>query len=126
MPIFLILSLFSFNAFASEWSDLVKGKEYRITQDLQLSQKERSGSKLDISQGDKVRLNSAEALSAIGVTLYVFDYKNCPGPAMTTEMEIIPVQANRPVIEVGAQLETNCELHIYLENKDLKSKSLFE
>jgi len=65
-------------------------------------------------------------LSMVNVMLYIFDYKNCPGPAMKTDMEIIPVNGTSPVVEIGAQLEENCELNIYIENKDLMSTSLFE
>lgn len=126
MRLFLILLVLSFNALAVEWTELEDGTQYKITQDFQLSQLERSGSKLDISRGDKVVLKETVALSMINVMLYIFDYKNCPGEAMTTEMEIIPVLLTSPVVEIGAQLEEKCELHIYIENKDLMSTSLFE
>ncbi len=126
MPLLLILSLVSFKVLATDWMDLVNGKAYKINQDFQLTQKERSGSKLDISKGDTAQLTKSVGLPSIGIMLYIFDYKNCPGIAMTTEMEIIPVQETSPMIEIGAQLEENCELHIYIENKDLMSKSLFE
>ncbi len=126
MRLFLLLLVLSFNALAVEWTELEDGTQYKITQNFQLSQFERSGSKLDISRGDKVELKESVALSMINVMLYIFDYKNCPGEAMTTEMEIIPVLLTSPVVEIGAQLEEKCELHIYIENKDLMSNSLFE
>ena len=126
MRLLLILLVISFNALAVEWTELQDGMQYKITQDFQLTQFERSGSKLDISRGDKVELKESVVLSMINVMLYIFDYKNCPGQAMTTEMEIIPVLFTSPVVEIGAQLEEKCELRIYIENKDLMSKSLFE
>ena len=126
MRLFLILLGFSFNVLAVEWTELQDGTQYKLTQDFQLSQFERSGSKLDISSGDKVELKESVALSMINVMLYVFDYKDCPGQSMATEMEIIPVQGTSPVVEIGAQLEDKCELNIYIENKDLMSNSLFE
>lgn len=126
MRLLLLCLVISFNALAVDWTELEDGKEYKITQNFQLSQLERSGSKLDISRGDKVHLKETVALSAINVMLYIFDYKNCPGQAMTTDMEIIPVQETSPVVEIGAQLEEKCELNIYIETKDLMSNSLFE
>lgn len=126
MRLLLLCLVISFNALAVDWTELEDGKEYKITQNFQLSQLERSGSKLDISRGDKVQLKETVALSAINVMLYIFDYKNCPGQAMTTDMEIIPVQETSPVVEIGAQLEEKCELNIYIETKDLMSNSLFE
>lgn len=126
MRSFLILFLISFNALAVEWTDLSERTVYKINQDFQLTQLERSGSKLDISKGDQVYLKEIMPLSMVNVMLYIFDYKNCPGPAMKTDMEIIPVNGTSPVVEIGAQLEENCELNIYIENKDLMSTSLFE
>lgn len=126
MRLFFILLMVSFNALAVQWTELEDGTEYKITQNFQLSQLERSGSKLDISRGDSVELKETIPLSMINVMLYIFDYKNCPGELMSTEMEIIPVLLTSPVVEIGAQLEKKCELHIYIETKDLMSKSLFE
>ena len=45
---------------------------------------------------------------------------------MKTEMEIIAVKNTAPVVEVGAQLEENCMLEIFIENRDLMTDSLFE
>jgi hypothetical protein len=126
MRLILIGIIISFNAIAIEWTELSEKSSYKITQDFQLTQLERSGSKLDISKGDKVYLKEVMPLSAVNVILYIFDYKNCPGPALKTDMDIIPVHGTSPLVEIGAQLEENCELNIYIENKDLMSNSLFE
>ena len=125
MRLFLGLMLLSLNVFAVEWNDLEFSKNYKLTQGFQLPQTERSGSLLEISIGDQVELIEIMPLVA-NVVLYKFQYKNCPGPAMKTEMEIIPVQATSPVVEVGAQLETECVLEIFIESKDLFTQSFFE
>jgi hypothetical protein len=126
MRLFLFLLLISFNCLAIEWTELEEGKSYKITQNFQLPQLERSGSKLDIVTGDKVYLKEIAALSQINVMLYIFDYKNCPGKGMKTDMEIIPVNGTTPMVEIGAQLELNCILKVYIESRDLMSKSIFE
>jgi len=126
MRLFLGLLLISFNVFATNWTDLEQGTHYKITQSFSLPQTERSHANLEFMKGQAVILKEIAPLEAVQVTLFVFDYKNCPGPAMTTEMETIPVQATSPVIEIGAQLEKNCELNVYIENKDLMSKSIFQ
>ncbi len=123
----LILGLIfiSFNLCAAEWNDLELDQKYTLTQSFQLPQIERSGSLVDFLQGEEVVLKDIIPLDMIKVMLFKFDYKNCPGPDMKTDMEIIPVKNTSPVIEVGAQLE-NCTLEIFIENKDLMTASFFE
>lgn len=125
MRLFLGLMLVSFNIMAADWNDLEIKQKYRLTQSFQLPQLERSSSFVDFMEGEEVVLNEIIGLDMIKVVLFKFDYKNCPGSDMKTEMEIIPVKNTSPVVEVGAQLE-NCSLEIFIENKDLMSTSFFE
>jgi hypothetical protein len=126
MRFLLVLGLiFSFNALAVEWNDLEAGKSYKLTQSFQLPQTERSGSILDFTAGEEVKLIDVIQLE-INVVIYQLKYAKCPGPAMTTEMEIIPVHGTSPVVEVGAQLVKDCELQIFIENKDLLTQSLLK
>lgn len=126
MRLFISLFLISFSAFATTWDDLVPGQKYKLTQTFQLPQTERSGSLLDFTKGDEVELKTAESVSPPGVSLmlYTFNYKNCPGPLMTTEMEIIPIKGTS--VEAGVTLESGCELTVYIETHDIYSQSLFE
>lgn len=126
MKAFLSLMLISFNVMAMDWNEMDAGKTYSLTQGFSLKQNERSGSMLEIRKGQKLFLKEVMPLGSVPVLAYIFDYKNCPGTAMTTEMEIIPVTGTKPVVEIGAQLDENCELTIYLETKDMISKSFFE
>lgn len=127
MRLFLLLTLFSFSAFATNWEDLTPGRYYKLNQSFQLPQLERSGSLLDFSKGDQHFLKEIVPINVPGFTLmlYVFKYSDCPGTAMATDMEIIEVDGTRPVVKVGTQLEA-CELNMYIEIKDYYSKSLFE
>ncbi len=126
MHLLLGLILFSLSAFSVDWYNLEPAKTYQLKQSFQLPQTERSSSKLDFTKGEEFVLREISPLDMINVILYHFDYKNCPGPAMQTEMEIIPVQATSPVVEIGAQLEEKCDLLIFIESKDLMTSSLFE
>ena len=126
MRLILSLMLLSSPLFATTWNDLEISSQYKINQSFQLPQLERSHSLLDINIGDQVVLKEVVGLDMINVTLYRFDYKNCPGPSMKTEMEIIPVKNTAPVVEVGAQLELECILEIFIENKDTLTESFFE
>lgn len=125
MRLFIGLLLVSFNLFATEWNDLELKQKYKLTQSFQLQQVERSRSLVDLMVGEEVVLNEIVGMDMINVVLLRFHYKNCPGIAMKTEMEIIPVKNTSPVVEIGAQLE-NCTLEIFIENKDIMSNSFFE
>ena len=128
MRLFLILFLITFNAFAVSWETLRPYEDYKLTQSFQLPQSERSGSMLDFMKGEEVYLKEIMPLAipcGFSMMLYIFDYKNCPGSQMTTELEIVPVQGTSPVVKAGAYLE-KCELNVYIEMKDYYSQSLFE
>lgn len=127
MRLFLLLTLISFSAFSATWSDLEEGKTYKLTQSFQLPQLERSRSLLDFTKGESFTLKEIVPLSLPGalLTLYVFDYKKCPGTEMATDMEIVDVNGTRPLVQVGAQVE-DCEMNMFIENKDIYAKSLFE
>lgn len=128
MRYLIALLLLTSQAFAMDWSDLEVGKSYKLTQSFSLKQNERSGSMLEVIKGQSVELKALIPLSIPGASLvlYIFDYKSCPGPEMTTDQEIIPVERTSPLAEVGVLLETGCELNVYLELKDYYSNSLFE
>lgn len=127
MRLFFLGLLIAFNAFATDWSDLEVGQSYKLNQSFQLKQLERSGSLLDFSKGDELTLTALIPLSIPGASLalYIFDFKNCPGREMKTDMDIIPVNNTSPLVEVGAQVE-ECELNVFLELKDYYSASLFQ
>jgi hypothetical protein len=123
-----LMLLVSTSVFAKDWSDLELGGSYKLTQSFELKQLERSGSALNVEAGQAVVLKEMVPVAVPGypLYLYIFDYKSCPGPAMKTDQEIIPVKDTSPLVEVGVELEVNCELNVYLETKDFYSNSLFE
>ena len=124
MRAFILLFLISFNAMAMNWFDMDRGETFTLQQDFQLKQKERSGSMLDFSKGDKFILKGITGGAGLG--LFVFHYPACPGPAMETEIEIIPVIGTAPLKEVGVMVAEGCELWVYVELRDFWTKSLFE
>jgi hypothetical protein len=121
-----VLLIASINAYSIEWRDLEVLQKYNLKQSFQLPQIERSGSLLDFSEGEQVVLSEKLPLTRLGIMLYMFNYIPCPGNMMKTDMEIIPVQETAPVIEVGVQLETGCELNVYVEIKDLFTRSILK
>lgn len=125
MRLLIGLLLISFNAFATDWNDLEIDQKYTLQQSFQLPQIEKNKSFIDLMEGEAVVLKEIIGLDMINVSLFKFEYKNCPGVEMKTDMEIIPVKNTSPVVEVGAELE-QCMLEIFIENKDLMTSSLFE
>ena len=126
MRLFIGLMLVSFNLFAANWNELEEKTQYNLTQSFQLPQIERSGSLLDIMKGESFLLTEVTGLDMINVSLFTFEYKNCPGRSLKTDMEIIPVNNTSPVVEIGAQVVEGCKLEIFIENKDLMTNSFFE
>lgn len=122
MRLFLLLSLISFPTFAMNWFDMDIQKEYTLLQNFSLPQRERSGSILEITRGQKFYLK--EINGGVGLGIFNFEYKSCPGPQMETEVEVIPVEGTP--IEVGAMVAEGCELWVFVELKDFWTPSLFE
>jgi hypothetical protein len=127
MNVVIFTFIISFSAFAGKWSQLSIGETYLLIQNFQLSQFERSNARIDFNKGEKFTLKDKTLLDIPGapIDLFTFDYKNCPGKDMLTDLEIIPVKGSNPLVEVGAEV-VECELFIYMERKDFFNKSLFE
>lgn len=125
MRSFILLSLISFNAFAMNWFDMDIRKDYTLLQDISLQQNERSSAMLVLARGEKFHLKEIIGLG-MGLGLFNFEYLNCPGPQMETEVDVIPVEGTSPLIEVGAMVAEGCELWVYVELKDFWTKSFFE
>jgi hypothetical protein len=127
MRLFFGLLFISFQLNAASWSELEVSKTYKLSQYFQLPQKERSGAFLDFMKGESFTLKEIVpmALPGANLLLYLFNYENCPGLQMKTELEIVPVQGSSPVVEAGVSLEEGCELNVYIESRDYFSKSLF-
>ena len=127
MRLFIALFLISFSAFATTWENLRPGQDYKLTQSFELPIY-RQNSMMSFMKGEGVYLKAVEPLAIPGgfnMFLYIFDYKNCPGPQMETELEIVEVENTSPVVKAGAQLE-KCELNVYIEMKDYYKESFFK
>lgn len=123
MRLFIVLFLVSFSALATSWGNLQVGRNYKLSQSFELTMTGRSAWMMYLMKDEVFHLRKVESLGS--TVLYIFDYKNCPGPEMGTELEIVPVGGTSPVVKTGTQLEA-CELKVYIEMKDYYSNSLFE
>lgn len=127
MRLFLFGLILSSSVFGFEWGELEQDQTYQLTQSLQLSQKEKSQSILVINKGEQFELEEIVPLEIPGapLMLYIFNYINCPGTEIESDLEIIAVTATKPSVEIGAEVQ-RCKLNIYLEFKDVFTKSLFQ
>ncbi len=125
MRIFLIGMIISLNVFAAQWADLEEGTTYTLGQTFQLPQLgERSVSSLDFMKGEKFTLKEIMPLPiGFPVTAFIFNYNNCPGSSLKTDLELVTVEGNGVI--VGAAME-ECELSVYVEGQDYYTNSLFE
>ena len=127
MRLFIALFLISFSALATTWENLRPGQDYKLTQSFELPIY-RQNSMMSFMKGESVYLKTVEPLAIPGgfnMALYIFDYKNCPGPQMETELEIVEVENTSPVVKAGTLLES-CELKVYIEIKDYYKESFFK
>ncbi len=119
----LFVVVFSSQVFASSWNDLEIGQDYTLSQELNLKFKS-NNDVFNIPSGTAVNLYDMLPLDMINVVLYQFKLPKCPVNDFETEMEIIPVQETSPLVEIGAQVASNCLLEIFIETKDIYSSSI--
>lgn len=117
---FLTLSIFCFSTFAqvAEWADLELDQKLTLNQEILFPTEA-----IVIEAGTKMEVRDLIGLP-IDVELYELQMKKCAFPDKTSEMILLePSQKNDR--SVGIQLKENCTLEIFVELKDLYSKSLF-
>ena len=119
VAIFLFSILCSMNSLALDWYDLDLDQSYKLDKTLVF---EKEGIKLE--KGESFKFYESIALPA-NVVLYQFEVENCPGPDLTTDMIIVDPSRETNDPSVGVQLAESCSLEIYVETKDIMSKSLF-
>jgi hypothetical protein len=125
MHLLWMLLIVPFQISAATWTDLSESTTYQLKQPFKLTQSERSTSLLELTSEDHFVFKKIGRASE-NLMVLSFQYLNCPGSEMETAMEIIPVQETVPMVEVGAQIEEDCELKIFISDRDLHSNSIFK
>lgn len=114
----LILSLNFAYATNLEWGDLELYEQYTLTQPLEFP------GLTTIQSGEKFEMQDAFGGEA-GLIYLEMHLLNCQNPDLVTEIEII-----KPELEhdrsIGVQLDTGCNLGIWVEGKDYYSQSFFK
>lgn len=125
MHLLWMLLIVPFQISAATWTDLSESTTYQLKQPFKLTQSERSSAQLELTSEDDFIFKKISRASE-NLMVLSFQYLNCPGPQMKTAMEIIPVQETEPMVEVGAQIEEECELKIFISDRELHSNSIFK
>ncbi|GEM_PF-6135080 len=120
----LLAIVLSSQVYAGNWNDLEIGQDYTLNQEIQLISNSPSNGQFHILAGTKLNLTDLIPLDMISVLLYQFSLPGCPGNDFETQMEIIPVQETSPLVEIGAQVASNCKLEIFIETKDIYSEAI--
>lgn len=117
---YLIILLISITAYAKEikWSNLYKGSSYTLIQQIDVIARKEDFS---IPKGSKLKLVDSTPLPMINVQLFKFALPTCPSSSMETELELLEVGS----VVIGYDIAENCVLEIFIESKDLYSKSIF-
>lgn len=115
----LFLSCFSVAAQVVEWADIELDQKLTLTQEILFANEG-----IVIAPETHVEVTDIIGLP-IDVELYQVKMKKCAFPSKTAEMILLePFQQTDR--SVGIQLKENCILEIFVELKDLYSKSLFK
>ena len=116
--LFLTL-LFSAQVFALDWYDLELEDKLSLDKEIRFEKEN-----VIFKKGDGFKLYDVVTLP-MNVQIYLFEVLNCPGPDITTDMILIDPTSKAGDPSVGVQLAESCSMEVYVETKDLFTKSLF-
>ncbi|MFZ4712781.1 MAG: hypothetical protein ACOYL6_03660 [Bacteriovoracaceae bacterium] len=121
MKLFLIaaLTILSLNAFALDWYDIDLDDKVTLDQNINFTKEG-----ITLKKGDSFKVYDRISLP-IKVDVFLLEVENCPGADLSTDMIIIDPSGRRNDPSVGVQLSQSCSLEVYVETKDLFTKSLF-
>lgn len=120
----LVFSTASFAAGSTKWSDIEISSKVTLIEPLEVTAK---GDKKFIFDKKLVGyIEDISHLSYINVELYKVRFKKCSSAKYVSELFLkeIPQSTKDPVV-VGIEMKKGCLFEIYVEFKDLSSKSLF-
>lgn len=120
----LVLANTVFAAGATKWNDLEISSQVSLIEPLEVTAK--GDKKFIFDQKLVGTIEDISHLSYINVELYKVRFKKCSSAKYVSELFLkeIPQVTKDPVV-VGIEMKKGCLFEIYVEFKDLASKSLF-
>lgn len=122
----LILFILSGSVFAKnmKWSSIYKNNSYTLTEQIDVTDRKEDFS---IPVDTKLKLVESNALPMINVQLFKFELPSCPSSSMKTELELLEInQEGQEAVVIGYDVVENCILEVFIEQKDIYSKSILK
>ncbi len=117
---FLLLSC-SLHLYALDWYDMDLEQTVTLEKTIEFTQEN-----ITLKPGDTMKVWDVIDLG-FNVLVYQFEMQNCPGPDIKTSMIIVnPNDKVENDPSVGVQIQETCLLEVFVEAKDVFSKSLFK
>jgi hypothetical protein len=105
----------------TNWSQVTSGSQYYLQNNLTIS-----NTSTTFSKGAKFVVTERTPLSMIKVEMFKIKALECADVDAVSELELYEIpQSNGKKITVGIELGEECELEVFVELKDLYSRSLF-
>lgn len=98
--------------------------DFTIDQHYQLAQKLEWETNLVLLPDESFRLEEISELEMIKVRLLRFAWEACPDSSLVTDLNLANAPENEESNSVGVQVK-DCTLEVFIEYKDLNTKSLF-
>lgn len=120
----LLLFLLSLNLFAAPqtWMDVAKLQDYKLTSPIELKVENK---KIVLDTNTTLKVTEIVGLDFINVTLFETRIMGCDFHNASSELEIFDFEYQGELTVVGYELSSNCHLELFIENVDLRKKSIF-
>lgn len=120
----LLLFLLSLNLFAAPqtWMDVAKLQDYKLTSPIELKVENK---KIVLDTNTTLKVTEIVGLDFINVTLFETRIMGCDFHNASSELEILDFEYQGELTVVGYELSSNCHLELFIENVDLRKKSIF-
>lgn len=121
---FLLLFLLSLNLFAAPqaWMDVAELEDYKLTSPIELKVDNKN---IVLDTNTILKVTEVVGLDFINVTLFETRIMGCDFYNASSELEIFDFEYLGELTVVGYELSSNCHLELFIENVDLRKKSVF-
>lgn len=110
----------AFNCFADfDWQSMQEDELYSLDRDLVMS------AQIKYTKGDTFGLEKINRIPFLKITEFVMANQQCRSSQLERELEVYEIVTTRETYQLGIEIQKNCLLTFYVENKDLSAISVF-
>ena len=119
--IFLVLMIPSLAVAGLPWADIVTETSYSLDKTFKIK-----NTAISFAKGSVINVIERAPVTMIQVERFKVEVKSCQYPDITSELELYEiVQPNGTKTTVGIEVSKGCTLEMFVELKDLNTKSFF-